>query len=431
MGSTTDLIEADKNIPGHIALLLNENLAELPATGARKKLRGMLRDLKDQVLASAAQPLEPSGGASQQFNVFLSSGLDLFGGSGACMHLACRVQYCDQVARSVALMADTVSVHDFFGDFIMDMNRPTNAELDSLLEEVSLLHRLRPLISAGILGFRSPMMAICQGCASEFSSRVDKTTQVLFSEFASTMSVERSPDGSVSIDSGQLYDPHLFHRINPGFAATRTDEELIFAQIYNSVRDTLWDARDASMQGGALFSNSRIGLSGMLIQENRIGSSSDVRILEGHRAAQLPWVSGLTVEQTLQLREEASVALPRLREFLARHLAARPVNTAIPTKAEEYVQELREQAAEVKAELQIATRRSGSLAKNTLGILGLGIAALGFATEAESSLLLTELLTTLGLIHGIGSDSGDHAAALTAKPGYVLVAAEEILAHAK
>jgi hypothetical protein len=388
--------------------------------------------LQDQTLAALSEPQVPTGQSNpREFDVVLSGGLDLFGRMGACVDFGCRVNYGDQIARTIALMADRVSVHDFLGDRILDSNRPTNAELDQFLDEVRLLHRLRPLISNGLLGFRSPMLALCSGCASEFERRVSETSRTLYAELGGSMKVVRHPDGSASIHTGILFDPNIVVVAHSRYASENSDEQLLVGQIYEAVRHTLWDARDASWRGGTLFSNSKVGLSGLLSQEGRFQGSEYLRALEGHRAAQLPWVSGLTVEQTLQLREEAAIALPRLREFLARHLAARPHDGSHPTQQSEYIHELREQAAEVRAELQMATTRSPSLARNTIGILGLGIAALGFATEVAPALVLTPLLTTLGLLHKFRRDDSNHEGEAMAKPGYVLVAAEQILAHAE
>ena len=102
------------------------------------------------------------------------------------------------------------------------------------------------------------------------------------------------------------------------------------------------------------------------------------------------------------------------------------------TRGEDYVAELREQAAEVRTELELATSKRNSLARNALGVLSLAIFAYGFASESMATTAgLFQLLTTLGLLHQLGSRDSQHARQLQSKPGYVLVAAESILQHAE
>ena len=155
----------------------------------------------------------------------------------------------------------------------------------------------------------------------------------------------------------------------------------------------------------------------------------EFRAFAGHRAAQLPWVQGLSVSQTLELRQEASSALPALREFLARKLSTQGEATDQDATAD-YVAELREQAGAVRSELAVATSKSPSLRRNATGILGLGISALSMGVQGPVE-ALANLLTTLGMIHAVPAPNAAHAQTLKAKPGYVLVAAQDILAHAQ
>jgi hypothetical protein len=139
-------------------------------------------------------------------------------------------------------------------------------------------------------------------------------------------------------------------------------------------------------------------------------------------------VSGLDIEQTIQLRAEASQALPLFREFLASKLSARSKRDG-EQNWEDCVAELRYQSEEVRSELKQVTARSGSLQRNAKGILGMGISVLGFAVEGPIT-ALTTLLSTLGLLHGGPHLPPDSAMSATARPGFVLVAAQDILAHA-
>lgn len=69
--------------------------------------------------------------------------------------------------------------------------------------------------------------------------------------------------------------------------------------------------------------------------------------------------------------------------------------------------------------------------RNSLGILGLSIFSYGFATESFAAPEgLFQLLTTLGLLHQLGKEDGSQHDHLRARPGYVLVKAQDILKHA-
>lgn len=182
---------------------------------------------------------------------------------------------------------------------------------------------------------------------------------------------------------------------------------------------------------GAMFSNSKIGLAGILAEEGRFGDRDTLQAFEGQRAASLPWVEGLSIPQTLELRAEAQQALPSLRAFLSRTLAARPLAEQVPISPGDYVAELREQAAAVESELKIATSKHRSLARNSLGILSLGISAYGIASDSMSPVAgLAQLLATLGLLHEIHDPNAQLLEREKSKPGYVLVAAKSILARA-
>lgn len=323
-------------------------------------------------------------------------------------------------------MADQVIMHDFIRENILYLNgRPTNADLGRLLADVYVLYQLKPLVREGILRFIAPVVPACVECIEEFEKRVDSLTDAVMGS-ASGITVERTED-YLAVDTGEMFEPPLFVRFSPELTKLN-DSELIRVMASRAVRFALWDARSASIVSGAVFSNSRIGLRGLLSAEGLGGSGFNYREFEGQRAAELPWVDGLTVEQTIQLRHEASQALPSLREFMARRLAAKP-GISREERWEDCVAELREQAEGVRAELLRATQRSGSLRRNSSGVLGLGISALGFALEGPFAALGT-LLSTLGLTHGAnGAES--HGVPATAKPGFVLVAARDILGHAK
>ena len=427
------MIEPSEGIPAHIALLLNENFPFSSMQKARKKLREMSRDLKDQ--AELAVPFNPASiheGIPSRLKVVMSGGLDLFGGRGACMAFPCRINYAEQIARSIALTADEVSIHDFVGDRISSLGRLKNADVDALLLDICILKLLRPLIESKILTFSSPWFGICSGCHDYFERRTSAIAEELFEIYHADLNLRRHEDGTATIESSVLYTPDIFLSFASD-QSERSDREIKLGLIAECVKDALHDAQHAAAIGGSVFSNSAVGLAGLMKEERIATKPSNFRFLEGYRAGQLPWVKGLTIDQTVQLRHEASTALPRFREFLARHLAAQPIdNTMKATSDSSFAAELREQAEEVRAELLVATSKSSSLTRNAIGIATVGVAVLSFANNSLSPAEgLLALLATLGTARQLAGPHEDHIAMAKAKPGYVLIAAQEILGHAK
>ncbi|WP_447898448.1 hypothetical protein [Stenotrophomonas sepilia] len=418
------MIDASPGIPPHIALLLNEKFEFSDHRSAARKLKGMLRELKDQAVVEDILSKKPNESDERNFNAILSGGLNLFAGEGACQALPCRVSYATQISRSIALMADTVTASDSIFEKIMRLrSRPRNDEIYPLLSDLIVLKTIYPLIEAGLFKLSPPFIGACSGCMKSFNEKIEEITDRAFLQLGKEIKVERSSNGT-SMDFASVYTPAIHIYIDEEFAKSNRDDEIIRSVLRSSIRSIFLDAKSASWLKGSVFSNSNAGITALLSEDGRVLDSWDLRAFSADRAANLPWVSGLTVRQTLELRNEAKSALPALREFMARRLSS-PDNSQQATNWADTVAELRDQAAQVRSELAIATSRSRSLQRNAIGILGLCVSAVCLATEGPGS-AIGGLLGTLGLVH---SDSSPISEA-KAKPGYVLVAAEDILHHA-
>ncbi len=341
--------------------------------------------------------------------------------------LQCRLGYAEQVARSIALMSDEVWLYDYFSERFLLFGRRENFKFEAILDDVYVLHAIKPLIQAGILKFRSPFRSVCSGCLAEFERRVENLTLDLYKEYAKAFKLVRNKDGAFSLDTGGIYDPPLNLWVYPKTNAKPNKTKIAKEVMYKSIRASMWAARDAELVRGAIFSNSHVGLSGLLREEGRFTSSASLQALEVRRAATLPWIAGLSVLQTLQLREEANQALPRLREFLGSHLSFKKEGHV--TTEQDYISQLREQAAEVRAELNVLRSSRSTLMRGALGIASLSICAYGFANETVVA--VGQLLATLGLLHQVEAPEELHKTELKSRPGYVLVKAQEILQHAR
>lgn len=419
-------IDAAPGVPSHIALLLNENFDLGRPDRVVKKLKEMAGELQDQAQSSQSASVADIATNPLDTTIVLSGGLDLFSGVGACQAFECRLNYVDEVARSVVLMADKVTLHDYFEEFFLSIKRrPTKADVYPILSDFYVLQRLRPLIEAGLVKFLRTSLPICLSCIDEFDARVDAIADELVASFVGLVNVDRSGVHPV-IDSGPLFEPSLMFTASKSGASGLSDTQLIRDVIREVVRVTIWDARDASFCDGVLFSNARIGLIGLLNADGRQSTPAAVRKFEAHGAANLPWVRGLTIEQTIQLRSEARNALPALRAMLGRRLkdAASQDGSLEP----DYIRELREQAVEVRNELELVTTRSSSFRRNVTGVVGLGIAAFGAAIDSPLAAAVG-LMGTLNLLHQMPEPEHKKEDLLKRRPAYVLIAAQDILAH--
>jgi hypothetical protein len=369
--------------------------------------------------------------APGKFVVAMNGGLDLFRREGACMELPCRVSYAEQIARSIALMADEVVMRDFIIDKILDMDSRPNANIDSLLQDIIVLKVIAPLIDFGLISFEPPVIPICSHCLIEIRKTTDQIVDRIYTEFRPQMSVGTYEDGYGFIDTGPLYTPPLYFRFPP--SAKKEDDELIRRAIMRCVGPTMVDLSTAARLRGTVFSNSPIAMSAALATEGRLSGPEGLRALDAQRAGALPWVEGLSVEQTLELRQEAKSALPQLREFLAANLGgSESQDTRRGTTEADYVAQLREQAQEVRSELKIVTARSPRLAENSIGIASLGICAFGLLTDTLN--LPTVGLGLMGIVaalRGLAGPHEEHTQRQKSRPGYVLIAAEKILQHAQ
>lgn len=421
------MIDPGPGLPPHVALLLNEDFDLTDPTLVVRRLRSMLRDLKNQVNICEIEPLPKVPIGNPEFRAVLSGGLDLFGKTGACQEVPCRIRYADQIARTVALMSDRVSAHDFFYERISALrSRPTNAELYGLAADTLVLKRVQPLIEAGILRFTSPFMPTCNSCVAEFERRIETLTEEAIARIGADMVIERTDNGGY-VDLTAVYDPPIFMHFSTKFANSASDEEIRSVFLHEAVRSTVWDARTAAWTSGSVFSNSSVGVSALLSSDGAHFTSPELQAFAADRTAELPWVASLTIEQTLALRDAASLALPQLREFMARRLSGIGESDEPNRQWRQIVEELREQAAEVRSELEAATTRSPSLSRNSAGVLGLAVSAACLIGDGPIS-ALGGLLGTLGLVHSMDSR---HSFEAKTRPGYVLVSARDILAHSR
>ncbi|MEX3967375.1 hypothetical protein AB4Y42_35015 [Paraburkholderia sp. EG286B] len=426
------MLESNKHIPFAIPLLVKEVFAKSKSwTEARGRLREVLPDLKKQsaayAVSAAGYSREPAVPGSLE--IYLDGGLDLFNENQSCRALSCRQEAARRLTRSIGLLADTIWLTDFISEKFIDFGRVTNRKLEAVLADTLVLLELYPLMSAGIIKFRSPWVAACSGCLEHFETEVDRISETILSEHSQEFSLEPHVAGGLSFRTGNLYDPPLYLRVMPregGNSDAPKLEDLAYHAVHRAIRSALWTGRDAMVGSGAVFSNSSIGLAGLAYKEGIARSSAELRLLDERRNVNVPWVSSLDATQIVQLREEASSALPAFREMLAKQLSV-PVRED-GSSSNSIVEDLRQQTVEVRNELTDVRRSSARFWKGTFGLLSFGLSAYGAATHQVAA-TIGGLLPVISLIVSHKAGSERDATKAMRRPGYVLVKAQDILAH--
>lgn len=394
----------------------------------RKRVRGLISVLREQSYGFELENVSRSDQSDPtSFDIHLHGALDLLSGQG-CQAPDCRIAAAKRLARSVGLIADRVWLTDYLSGQVYQMGRPTNAELDRIMGHTLTLLPLLPLMEAGIVRFRSPWIGTCGECSQGFEDRVEETTRKVLKVFGREFRVEPMKSGGFAVRTGQAFEPPLYLHSPDGMAGDLPKARNYATQIIRrEVQDILWVGREASMTGGSIFTNSRLGLAGLLEQEGRLLQKKEMIMFDNDRTLEIPWVSDLNASQILPLREEASGALSQFRERIARALV-KAKNQETRESSEDLMAELRTQAAEVRAELTVKQSKSAKYWKTTYGLLGLGISAYGVASDQVMP-GVAGLLPILQLLinHRTGHEAEFEK--FKTRPGYVLIKAQDILAH--
>lgn len=431
------VIEDLPDVPPAALLLYTEVYAKAPSwDDARKLLKALLPELKRQSRSYDTERFDKKSVAPavSSFDIHLDGALNPFDhGGAACSDLRCRVAAAERIARSMGLMADRIWITDYLTETFCDFGRATGAKLDKVVADTLILGKLMPLVAAGVLRFKSPWIPSCRNCLETFEQEVTRTSDHLVAAFKQEFELEDMGGSRYAIHTGSLFDPPLVLRIHPGRGQSRQPPDMnncMHRIVHRAVRSTMWIGREAAAGRGSVFSNSRAGLAGMVYQEGRFRDARDLRLLDESRNVDLPWVGQLAPAQVMQLREEASRALPQFRELLASHLVYRPEQQgSADADASGLIGALRQQAAEVRDELQIVNKHAKRFWRQPFTILSLGAAALGVATDQTLSAAggLLALWQFLGT-HDPGNEKDTEK--LQCRPGYVLVKAQDLLAHA-
>lgn len=423
--------------PPVVQLLLREWSALSDPPDCHKFFKRLFPELRRQAEWTVAHTTEiytRRGTTEDGLCVSPSSGLDPFSIHGKCFDLQCRIANADYIARTVGLYADSALIGDPFTDIVLS-DRWTRTDTLRLLGNQVALLQLLPLFQAGVFQFVSNFGAFCKEHSRQFRLQVKRVTKEVLSETVAAVSIERSGD-TLILKTDEALGPPVVYSIPLKSRAKRAPQRspnlrtlgLSFYEnrIQHEVHETLFQMRRAG-PSAVTFSNSRVAVLAARQIDGHSPPARDIEVWEMSRSAALPWVSNLSAAQVLALRDSARNALPRFRACMARSLTSPSV-----ANASQLTHDLREEAAEVEAELRAIDSPSEARFRTLSGLLGMTISIYGFAGEfLTPAAALTGLASILGLLHAADHKEREQIARVTSKPGYVLVKARELTEHAR
>lgn len=366
-----------------------------------------------------------------------SGGLDPFRSAVTCSNPACRLKSAREFARTIGLYAEHSVVVDEFSAKLTVMPKFSEDQVIRFAVDVAVLYELRPLLDAGIVSFRTPFGSFCEEHFDEFMSSAREVADQVLDDLHIKPKARVVRDG-ILVDFEPLYGYPLVlvKELSPTAQVelgSRKRREALIRRIFRKeaesvVKDTLLNLNEASQLNATLLSASRVSMLAMRKLDDFPYAPADRELWESSRSLELPWVTNLSVAQVVELRELAAEALPKLREQLGGVLRGDETSSESVAKR---IQHLREEAADVRAELVSLRRRHETTFRNVAGILGVTIALYGFSGGfVPPSAALASLMTLFGLLHASEHKQFADVQRVKSKPGYVLVQAKRLLSHA-
>lgn len=431
-------MDYNETIPPVIRILLDEDLTSLVRP---KGINAFFTRLMPELLRQAEWSNEHWASVEQEsmipndaFSVALSRSINPLDSRDKCAMLECRIAAAHHFARTIGLYADVVTLPDPFTLTLLLHKRFTPLFRYQFTNDVIVLHELAPLIRAGIVRFRSALYHFCEDCYQTAQERIKEATDELFPSLTSELTFTLTPKLIVT-HTGRLYNEPLSietpisakvrRRLAAGGSVEEVGRQLFRSELRDILEQTLINMHEATALDSPLFSASRLDLFSLRALEKSAPRMSEIEAWEEKRSVELPWVKNLSVEQIVRLRNEAADALPRFRETMRRALC-----TPTPDhEAPDAIGELREDAAELSAELKSLNVKAETRFRNLAGALGIVISVYGFASGFAPPTVALSLLSLLGLLHSSASKDEREIAKHEAHPAYVLVKALEISQH--
>lgn len=413
---------------------------------------GLLSDLRQAAESSLSKFSYEDGEEclpDGQFSITLSSAMNPFLPEGKCNNVQCLDDFIDKFIRTVGLYADRAIIPDPLSGFFL---RAETINYENLSRRFHVIKQIFPLIDAGIIRFGKPVYHYCKGCYAKFEQTID--------EVATRLAESAKTDCKVSFGSIDKSDyltfenPILFrdlshplllcHKLTKKESAflgtimkgedivkNSEADQLVFKVLSNYVktyvRDIFLEMNSARKTHSTFLCGSRAETVFLNEFEGKSPDLSRIEHWESMRSLNLPWISELSAENTLQLREEAHKALPELRNLIARRLSDPSMDFS--EGIHKMIDELQDKVADVESELEsLAIPKEKRYRAGMAGLaLSLVVYGLSSGTPTASATSIAALLATIAHLRSRESDIDSKLAKIQASPAYVLFRAKEIL----
>lgn len=410
---------------------------------ARWSRRGFeYADRKDAELPTSDLVVTPSGS------------LNPFSPVAKCSSPGCRAKATADFLQSVALYSDVAYLPDPLSSPFADPTRLAGDKANYIQHRLETLHTVFPLVQAGIIRLASPFRAYCRHCYDEIEATLEEATDAIAAVVESDVAATYYPQASppfIFIRTPVLF-PEQEHPLNTicpltpsrhkayleacgnGRQSKRTKKSrrflagLLHDHVRRDIQHIFHELTLAQGTRSLLVAGSRIEPLVLSHLDGDLPRPSEIQHWESLRTVELPWLHDLNADEVIRLRQEASIALPRLRDLLLKRVASPDATASLGS----LIDELRDQVSQVEDELA-----GINLARQRRYASGMGVVSMLFVIYGLSSgapqLAATSIATFFATLAHLRSTERDHDAAVArieAKPGYALFKGKKIV-HAR
>jgi hypothetical protein len=417
--------------------------AELVSWMKRSCLAKEFQDCGQRTIADFDYADSPGhdSAAAGTFRLCPMGALDPLSRFGQCISPDCRAANAEAFARSVALYGEEIFLVDDLTGMLAfaDLNSPVTAAY--LLAARASLKKLEPLLRAGILRLGAPIRRYCEQCGNTIKSFQESAAERLCGELLERVKYALSPEHMLRLKLSEDDIIGIVRVIKATDAATlRVSEQFIeptVAEMQILRPFLLGDARKrvsqlfmtstlAQRTRGALATCDRQDAGTFTSLAGWTNSDQKIEELERLQSIELPYIEDLTVEELLELRDTAGLALPRFRNFLS----SRILEASGPECVRTAIQELKEGVTDVEAELHAlqAGRKLKFAAGTAMVVLSVVVAEVTSFPTVAAAAFAGALAAFNGLHPQFAKDETDTVRQKTL-PSYVLWKARDLLRH--
>jgi hypothetical protein len=377
------------------------------------------------------------------FTLCPAGALNPFDKWGKCLDRECSVAVAERFARTVGLYAEEVVVMEPLSTLILGFDDHVSwAQAATLNAKIAVLHVLAPLLRAGVIRFGADLLK-CGSCENNRRAFMSHQQDRAAKELKVGLQYDLRQRGDEFILGLYLEgDPTVWAEPIPAEVAGRLRKSRVpvvptryeRAVLMPFVRNVAYALSRTVLEGAMCVARSRGTFATADTASARLFSGQDDSDrgatsldLHGVQALDLPFISELTVEETLVLRDRAAKALPSLRA----HLAASVPKLRDQSGAAALLAELQGEGVRVKSELGAIGRAQswrGGLVTGSVA-MALGVVAASSAVPVTAT-AIGAALAAVGLMHPHVANAAAEASKLKSLPGYVFVVAEDLLKHA-